>query len=274
MKKTLIRTIALTASLAFFTVQPAFSGGSIGHGNFSVFNDAGTLSNKLSGRNPVEEGALLVCDGKCLLKSQGISLIASNNSHIAVANEKETYKIYVKEGEVTFIINNSSRKLAFYTPQGTYTVAEVIFNASGTPVVRGSVVVDAQGKTEISVFEGRMVFTTADGLKTIDANQKIVLAMVPGAVAGSTSGILGGLGITTVTGVTIGAATLAAVTVAVANNTGTADPPPPPPDPTPDPTPTPTPPPPAPPEPTPEPDLPPIIDNPAPPASDPYGGYY
>jgi hypothetical protein len=259
MKKTLLRTIALTASLTLFSVNPVFSGGSIGHGNFSVYNDAGKLSSRLSGHNPVEDGTLLVCDGKCLLKSQGISLIASNNSRIAVASETDTYKLYVKEGEVKFIINNNARKLAFYTPQGTYTIAEVVFNASTTPVVRGSIVVDGQGKTEISVFEGRMVFATADGLKTIDATQKIVLAMVPGNIV-DTSSILDSL-----TGPNLAiAGAVFLVLAAIANNTGGQDPPPPdPPPPDPDP------PPPGkkPPPPDPPPPDPPIIEQPAPPAS-------
>ena len=72
-----------------------------------------------------------------------------------------------------------ARKIAFYTPQGTYTVAEVVFNASSTPVVKGRVFVDSDGNTEISVTEGRMVFATSEGMKTVDANHKIVLAVAP-----------------------------------------------------------------------------------------------
>ena len=46
-----------------------------------------------------------------------------------------------------------------------------------SPVVRGYARVKADGATEIGVEEGRLVFATADGMKTVDANQKIVLAV-------------------------------------------------------------------------------------------------
>ena len=178
MKKTFFRVVALTAALSLATMNMAFAGGSIGHGNISVYKD-NTLVSKLSGQNPIEDGALLVCDGKCMLKSEGISVIATDKSKIAVANEADTFKLYVKEGLVDYVINNNTRKIAFYTPQGTYTVAEVVFNASSSPVVKGRVAVDSDGKTEISVTEGRMVFATSEGMKTVDASHKIVLAQAP-----------------------------------------------------------------------------------------------
>lgn len=181
MKKTFLRTIALTAALSLAAVNVGFAaGGSIGHGDISVFKD-GQLSAKLTGQNPVEDGALLVCDGKCMLKSEGISIIAADKSQVAVTNLEDTFKLYVKEGTVDYVISSNARKIAFYTPQGTYTVAEVVFNASSGSVVKGSVSVEADGRTEITVTEGKMVFATADGMKTVDANNKIVLAVAPAA---------------------------------------------------------------------------------------------
>jgi hypothetical protein len=178
MKKTFFRVVALIAALSLATMNMAFAGGSIGHGNISVYKD-NTLVSKLSGQNPIEDGTLLVCDGKCMLKSEGISVIAEDKSKIAVKNDTDTFRLYVKEGIVDYIINSNARKIAFYTPQGTYTVAEVVFNASSTPAVKGRVVVDSDGNTEISVTEGRMVFATSEGMKTVDANHKIVLAQAP-----------------------------------------------------------------------------------------------
>ena len=175
MKKTFFRAVALSAALSLATMNMAFAGGSIGHGNISVYKD-NSLVSKLSGQNPVEDGALLVCDGKCMLKSEGISVIATDKSKIAVKNDTDTFRLYVKEGVVDYIINSNARKIAFYTPQGTYTVAEVVFNASNTPVVKGRVVVDSEGNTEIGVAEGRMIFATSEGIKAVDANHKIVLA--------------------------------------------------------------------------------------------------
>lgn len=188
MKKMMKKTAALAAVIALATAPMAFAGGSVGYGDISVYKNE-TLAGKLSGQNPVEDGTLLVCDGKCMVKSEGISLVAANQSKMAVTNSDGTFNLYVQEGRVDYVITSNARKIAFYTPQGTYTVAEVIFNADSNPVVKGSVVVDASGKTEISVTEGRMVFATADGMKTVDANQKIVLAVAPGNEEGDKSGL-------------------------------------------------------------------------------------
>ncbi|MFT5697836.1 MAG: hypothetical protein ACI8ZB_000690 [Desulforhopalus sp.] len=205
MKKTLLKTIALTAALSLAVVNVGFAaGGSIGHGDISVFKD-GQLTAKLTGQNPVEDGAMLVCDGKCMLKSEGISIIATDKSQVAVTNLEDTFKLYVKEGKVDYIINSNARKIAFYTPQGSYTVAEVVFNASSSSVVKGSVTVGADGSTEISVTEGKMVFATAEGMKTVDANNKIVLAVAPAAA--------GAAGATGAADVVIGAVAAGAVVV-------------------------------------------------------------
>jgi hypothetical protein len=190
MKKRFLKAVALSAVLALSTANIAFAaGGSIGHGNLSVYKE-GKLVSKLTGQNPIEDGALLVCDGKCMIKSEGISLITADDANVAVTNEENTFRLYVKEGRVDYIISSNVRTIAFHTPQGTYTVAEVVFNAGKQSAVKGTVVVDSTGHTEITVTEGRMVFATAEGMKTVDANQKIVLAVTPAAGAGATGALV------------------------------------------------------------------------------------
>ncbi|MCB2218680.1 MAG: hypothetical protein KQH59_21675 [Desulfobulbaceae bacterium] len=229
MKKIMKKAAALAAVISLATAPMAFAGGSVGYGDISVYKNE-TLAGKLSGQNPVEDGALLVCDGKCMLKSEGISLVAKDQSKMAVTNDDSTFNLYVQEGSVDYVITSNARKIAFYTPQGTYTVAEVVFNADSNPVVKGSVVVDASGKTEISVTEGRMVFATADGMKTVDADHKIVLAVAPGSQDGdSTLGLI-----------LLGGGALAAALL-IANDSGDSGGGAPGPAPTPTPTPTPSP---------------------------------
>lgn len=185
MKKTFLKAAALAGVISIATANLGLAaGGSIGQGNLSVYK-SGQLVSKLTGQNPIEDGSLLVCDGKCMIKSEGISLIAGDKANVAVTNEQNTFKLYVKEGRVDFIINSNVRTISFYTPQGTYTVAEVIFNAGSESAVKGTVEVDSKGKAEITVTEGRMVFATAEGMKNVDANNKIVLAVAPSGGGGS-----------------------------------------------------------------------------------------
>jgi len=175
MKKTILRTLTLTIALSIAAINIAFAGGSIGHGNISVYKDD-VLVTKMSGQNPIEDGTMLICDGKCMLKSEGISLIALDKSQLGVANESDTFRLYMREGSADYIINNNARKVAFHTPEGAYTLADVVFDTD-TPVVKGNIQVDEEGNTEIIVSEGRMVFATEEGMKTVNANHKIVLAI-------------------------------------------------------------------------------------------------
>jgi len=216
-----IAVAALSLLLAFGPVASSFATGSVAHGDISVFK-GGQLADKLSGQNPVDEGSLMVCDGKCMIKSEGVSLVAANQAKFAIQNEESVFNLYVRSGEVNYVINDNTRRIAFHTPGGTYSIAEVVFNASSSPVVRGSVVVTESGETEITVTEGRLVFATADGMKAVDANNKIVLAIadVAGAAGAASAGVSGaGIG----TGVLVTGAFVSAVTltgVVAPNDTG------------------------------------------------------
>ena len=175
MNKAVLAT-AFGLMLSVSTMATLATAGSVGHGDFGVYK-GGQLADKLSGQNPIDEGALLVCDGKCMIKSEGVSLVAADQAKLAIRNEAKTFNLFLREGNVNYTITSNARQVAFHTPQGTYTTAEVIFNAAANPVVRGYARVNADGATEIGVEEGRLVFATAEGMKTVDANQKIVLAV-------------------------------------------------------------------------------------------------
>ena len=187
-----IAVAALAMLMVAGSTSLGLASGNIGTGNMSVF-DGGQLVDKLSGQNPIADNSLLVCDGKCMVKSEGISLVAADQAKFAIQNENSVFNLYVRSGKVDYVINDNTRKIAFHTPEGTYTVADVIFDASSSSVVKGSVEVSATGETEIVVTEGRLVFATGDGVKTVDANNKIVLAILPGEQGGG-GGEEGGIG--------------------------------------------------------------------------------
>jgi hypothetical protein len=219
MNKAVLAT-AFGLVLSVSTMATLATAGSVGHGDFGVYK-GGQLADKLSGQNPIDEGALLVCDGKCMIKSEGVSLVAADQAKLAIRNEAKTFNLFLREGNVNYTITSNARQFAFHTPQGTYTTAEVIFNAAANPVVRGWARVNADGATEIGVEEGRLVFATAEGMKTVDANQKIVLAVseVPAANGNNDKG---GAPFWSTTGgkVAIGAGVLATggVVLALAND--------------------------------------------------------
>lgn len=230
MKKSFLKAMALGVTLSFFVATSGFAaGGSIVTGNVSVYK-GGELVSTLSGQNPVEDGALFICKGRCMVKSEGISLIGADGAKMAVGSEEDSFNLYLKEGRVDYTITNNSRNITFITPDGAYSVADAVFDAASQPAVKGSVFVNAQGKTEIAVTEGRLVFATADGMKTISAGNAIVLAVntsAAGAAAvgtGTTTGAAAG-GAAAATGATIAGisvTTLAVGAVATAAVVGVA----------------------------------------------------
>ena len=169
-----------TGILALFLVTGsgnvfAAPSGTVGQGNISVYK-GGQLADKLTGQNPVEDEALLVCDGKCMIKSSGISLIGANGAKLAIKKDQELFNLLVNQGRVDFVITDSISQVAFYTPSGQYTVADIMFNAGTNNPVRGYMQVADDGAAEIGVHEGRMVFNTGEGAKTVDSNNRILLA--------------------------------------------------------------------------------------------------
>ena len=153
----------------------ATSSGVVSEGNISVFSN-GKLSRNLSGVNPVDEGSLLVCEGKCMIRSGGVSLLAEDQAELAIANEDQGFNLFVKRGHVEFVISANAQKITFHTPEGVYSVADVVFNSSSNPVVRGYMQVDDDG-ARVAVREGRMIFDTANGVKSVKKNEQIILAM-------------------------------------------------------------------------------------------------
>ncbi|MCD6269896.1 MAG: hypothetical protein J7J71_07160 [Deltaproteobacteria bacterium] len=177
MKKSIFSLVVLLSFFLITTLGTSFAapGGAVSEGNLSVFKN-GQLSRNLSGINPVEEGSLLICDGKCMIKSGGVSILAEDQAELAIANHDQTLNLFVRRGHVEFTISSSAKKIIFHTPEGAYSVADVIFNASSDPVVRGYMQVDDSG-ARVAVREGRMIFATADGAKSVKAGEQIILAM-------------------------------------------------------------------------------------------------
>jgi len=177
MQKRFIGLIALLAVFLIASVGISFaaSDGSVSQGNLSVYKN-GQLSKKLTGMSPVEEGSMLICDGKCMIKSNGVSIMAEDRAELAITNNEGLFNLYVRRGHVEFVISERAKQIAFHTPEGAYSVADVMFNASNDPVVRGYMLVDNSG-TKVGVREGRMIFATDTGVKAVKANEHIILAM-------------------------------------------------------------------------------------------------
>ncbi|WP_339134687.1 MAG: hypothetical protein WGN25_16035 [Candidatus Electrothrix sp. GW3-4] len=172
-------SVLTTGILALFLVAGSTSAfarasGIIAQGEFSVYKK-GKLTKKMSGTTPVTEEALLVCEGKCLLKTTGIALVVQDGTEMAVKKGPDRFNLMVMNGLVDFSLTDQAGKMAFYTADGQYTVGDPMFNTSTANAVRGYMQIADDGRARVGLHEGRMVFSTGEGAKTINSNEYILL---------------------------------------------------------------------------------------------------
>lgn len=218
MKKKTLSAYVMAALLSAGFASTQATAGILAEGNISVYKH-GNLANTITGQSPVDEEALLVCNEKCMLKSTGVSLVGATGTELSVKSERKQFNLLLKEGKVDFILSGAVGKMAFYTPNGQYTVADVIFNASSASnPVRGYMQVTPEGKAAVGVYEGRMIFNTAEGAKIVDSNNYILLAQsdvgggVGAGAAAGTGGASAGAGVAAGGGMFAGISTAALVT--------------------------------------------------------------
>lgn len=184
-----LMTALMTTGLASTQVMAA---GILAEGNISVYK-GGEQIRTLTGQNPVDEEALLVCNDRCMVKSTGVSIVGTAGSALAVKDGQEQFNILLKKGKLDFVLTGSVGKMGFYTADRQYASADVVYNASSPSPVRGYMELTPDGDTKIGVYEGRLVFNSAEGAKTIDSNNYILLAQagVGGGTVDSSESVTG-----------------------------------------------------------------------------------
>ena len=180
MKKLSLLTTGIVALFLVVGSTSAFAGlsGIIAQGDFSVYKK-GKLADKMSGTTPVTEEALLVCEGNCLIKTKGIALVVQDGTEMAVKKSRDQFNLMVMNGLVDFSLTNQAGKVAFYTADGQYTVGDPMFNASTEDAVRGYMQIADDGRARVGLHDGRMVFSTGEGAKTVNSNEYILLKAEP-----------------------------------------------------------------------------------------------
>ncbi|MDW7773068.1 MAG: hypothetical protein SCH71_09285 [Desulfobulbaceae bacterium] len=139
---------------------------------------------KYNGQTVLDENALIACDGSCMVKMQGISLIAPGGTKFAVKESSGLINLYVGQGQVNFVIADPAQAFAFYTPDGRYVETEgFIVPASTDKSIKGFINVN-ETSMEIGMEKGSMIVRTDAGSRTVQPGQAIQLAQanVPSSV--------------------------------------------------------------------------------------------
>ncbi len=237
MKSLRITTLLIAAAMmAGVSMAGAATDGRIIPTNRVSLEKNGSVIANLTSPAPVDENALIICHGTCMVKLRGVSLVAMDKTELAVKQIGDFMNIYVKQGKINFIITDTSRQFAFYLPDGSYIKTEgFVVPASTDNAVKGYIDVTDKA-TSIGMDRGGMVIQTINGRQMISQGHAVQLAMaeVPAAAAtpaaatslGTGSSLAGIFSSATLGAVVGGAAATAFVVglVSKANNSGVKKP--------------------------------------------------
>jgi hypothetical protein len=126
---------------------------------------------------PLPEGAIISTDGRCAIKLDDLYLVAEDQSVFSINTTGRQMNVFVKQGVVYFKTSAMNHALAFVTPNGLINVQQIRLKAAfGGASLKGYLAV-TEKQSELGVAEGgAMDVVTDDGLMTIEAGKKIILA--------------------------------------------------------------------------------------------------
>ena len=143
-------------------------------GNVSLLADGKEMS-QFRSEMPLPQGALMACNGNCLVQTQSLQLVAADKTVFALAESQKEWDLTVKSGQVDFAIAAQAKPMAFHTPHDIITAEQAIIPASSDGLVRGYVSVTENG-TELTVQEGALQVMSSDGRQLVQAGHSVVLA--------------------------------------------------------------------------------------------------
>lgn len=173
---------------------------------------------------PVPAGMLMACTGQCYIEANGLQLMGSDKTVFAVHEEAKQFSVLVQEGSVDFALRADTKPVEFKTPFDNMTAKPYLIPASTDSVVRGNLQVSGD-KAVLTMTQGSLELTNAEGQKLIHAGSAIVLAQ---AVTGetTTSGTAGTGATLTTTQIVTGAVAIGAVAagaIAIGSSGGSSD---------------------------------------------------
>lgn len=123
--------------------------------------------------HPVVSGKEIAYPDKALIRLSGATFVAEEGSVLEVTDRGSNLDIDIDKGVVHFRIQPHRAVISFVTRDGTFDTPRVV-TASAT-VIEGTITVNKEGTT-VELSDGSVTVLTADGLRTINAGEGIVLA--------------------------------------------------------------------------------------------------
>lgn len=143
-------------------------------GTVSVLEN-GKEVNRFKSEMPMPQGLTMAVNGKCIIQSQSLQLVAQDEAVFALTEAESRYDLTVKSGRVDFAMRSEAKPVSFHTPHDLIRAERAIVPAGGNGLVRGFITVTKDG-TELSVQEGALQVVSSDGTQLIEPGHSIVLA--------------------------------------------------------------------------------------------------
>ncbi len=214
----LVEAMVVFAFICFtapgFAADP-FAGRILPTKKVTFFSDGQKVAQYTS-EAPLPWDTLVKCEGKTGVRLSDMLLVFEDGSSFTISRTEIGNELNIKSRTAYFTFAALPEGLTFVTPQGSVVPEIMVLNAStGNQVLKGYVKVD-KSASEVGVLEGgKLMVRTADGRHTINTGERIILAAAgPGGeipVGGAAPGITGG---------TITAAVIAALTALIITTVG------------------------------------------------------
>jgi len=142
---------------------------------------------EISNEAPLPEGKILSSDKTFGLKLDGIYLVATEKTKVAVSPLAGGQDVFVQEGRVYFAIRAVRNTLTFSTPQDSVTVENVIIQASTeTPMIKGYLAFENK-QMELVVHEGgQLRVVSAHGEQIVQPGNKMMVRTAQADLGGGT----------------------------------------------------------------------------------------
>ena len=140
-------------------------------GKVSLLQD-GVATQQIGSEMPLPDGVMMLCKGQCLVRADGLQLVAKNDATFGVSEGPQKWGVTVNSGQIDFALSSNSKLVTFHTPHDVIDIQEAVFAANDKGVVRGTITVTDKD-TQFNIVEGTAKVSSENGTKVLKDGAEI-----------------------------------------------------------------------------------------------------
>jgi len=191
-----VLAVVVICSFSAWVLASGLNGARVIPSSKVAIYDGAKKIGEISNEAPLPEGKILSSDQTFGLKLDGIYLVATEKTKVAVSPLAGGQDIFVQEGRVYFAIRGIKNTLVFSTPQDSVTVENVIIQASTeTPMIKGYLAFENKQMELVVTEGGQLRVVSAHGQQIVQPGNKMMVRTAQADLGGGGGGgglLLGG----------------------------------------------------------------------------------